>query len=182
MPANKQGLAQERRSIDALLARFVVPALRLNPSEAIWRPSTTSSGHLYSTRISSLHARQWSTVLPNCPPPACNFARWHSVVGSWAPGLIYAVIFSCDIPRISFAFRLRAPGPYRSVSIVNCRHQWRTSMGSPSHRAVSAGMGEKKAACGCRAFPGGPQAFVYGVRGRTRKGRGFQVPGAAHCI
>ena len=54
MLANKQGSA----SVDALLARFVAPALRLNPSEAIWRPSTTSSGRLYSTGISSLHARQ----------------------------------------------------------------------------------------------------------------------------
>jgi hypothetical protein len=30
--------------------------------------------------------------------------RWHSVVGSRAPGLVYAAIFLCDIPRISFAF------------------------------------------------------------------------------
>ena len=100
MLANKQGSAQQRRSVDALLARFVAPALQLNPSKAIWRPSMTSSGRLYSTGISSLHTRQWSTVLPNHPPPACTFARWHSVAGSRAPGLIYPVIFSCNIPRI----------------------------------------------------------------------------------
>ena len=128
MLANKQGSAQQRRSVDALLARFVAPALRLNPSEAIWRPSTTSSGRLYSTRISSLHARQWSTVLPSHPPPACTFARWHSVAGSRAPGSIYAAISLCDIPRISFAFRPRAPDPYRSASDVDCRRRWRISM------------------------------------------------------
>ena len=103
--------------------------MRLNPSEAIWRPSTTFSGHSYSTGISSLHARQRSTVLPSHPPPACTFARWHSVAGSRAPGSIYAAIFSCDIPTILFAFRSRAPDPYRSASIVDCRRQWRTSMG-----------------------------------------------------
>jgi hypothetical protein len=31
-------------------------------------------------------------------------------------------------------------------------------------------------------FPGSPRAFVYGVRGRTGKGGGFQVPGAAHRV
>jgi hypothetical protein len=38
-------------------------------------------------------------------------------------------------------------------------------------------MGEKTATCGCRAFPGGPQTFVYGVGGRTGEGGGFQVLG-----
>ncbi len=81
-----------------------MPALQLNPSQAIWRPSTTFSGFLYSTGTSSLHDHQRSTVLPNCPPPACTSARWRSVAGSRASGLIYAAIFSCNIPRISFVF------------------------------------------------------------------------------
>jgi hypothetical protein len=49
MQASRRCSGHQRRSIDALIARSVVPALRLNPSEAIWRPSTTSSGCLYST-------------------------------------------------------------------------------------------------------------------------------------
>ncbi len=167
MLANKQGSAHQRRSVDALHARFVAPALRLNPSEAIWRPSTTSSSRLYSSGILLTHAHQRSTMLPSHPPLACTFARWHNVAGSRAPGLIYAVISSCNIPRILFAFRLRAPHPYRNASNVDCRRRWRISMESPSHRAVSVGMGEETATCGCRAFPGGPRAFVYGVRGRT---------------
>ena len=48
----------------------------------------------------SLQAHQWSTVLPSRPTLAYIFARWHSVADNWAPGLIYASIFSCNIPRI----------------------------------------------------------------------------------
>jgi len=72
----------KRRRVDCKIC----VSLRLNPSKAIWRPSTTSYGRLYSTGISLLHACQWSTMLPNHPPPACTFARWHSVAGSWAVG------------------------------------------------------------------------------------------------
>jgi hypothetical protein len=126
MQANRRGLEHKRQSVDTLIARSVVPALRLNPSEAIWRPSTTFSGRLYSTRTSSSHDRQRSTVLPNRPPPACTSARWRSVVGGRAPGLIYAAIFSCNIPRILFVFQLRAPNPYQNASVVVYRCRWRT--------------------------------------------------------
>jgi hypothetical protein len=173
MLANKQGSAQQRQSVDALLARLLAPALRLNPSEAIWRPSTTSSGRLYSTGISLLHARQWSTVLPNRPPPACTFARWHSVVGSWAPGLIYAVIFSCDIPRISFAFRSRAPNPYRSTSVVDCRRRWRTSMGVTITQSCVSGDGREKGSMRLPCVPRRPSDVRLRRTGKNWKGWRF---------
>jgi hypothetical protein len=154
--------------------------LQLNPSEAIWRPSTTFSGRLYSTGTLLSHDHQRSTVLPNRLPPACTSAWWRSVVGSRAPGLIYASIFSCLIPRISFAFQLRAPNPYQNARVVVYRRGSGPKWGSPPHRAVSAWIGEKKATCNCRTSPGGPKTFVYGIRGRTGKIRGFQVLGEAH--
>jgi hypothetical protein len=182
MLANKQGLAQQRQSVDALLVRFVAPALRLSPSEAIWRPSTTSSGRLYSTGILSLHARQWSTVLPNRPPPACTFARWQSVAGSRAPGLIYAVIFSCNIPRILFAFRSRAPDPHRSASVVDCRHRWRTSMGVTIAQSCVSGDGREKSSMWLPCVPRRPSSVCLRRTGKNWKGWRFQVPGAAHRI
>jgi hypothetical protein len=121
MQANRQGSEHQQQSINALIPRSVAPALKPNPSKAIWRPSTTSFGCLYSTGILLLHVRYRSTVLPSCPSQACNFAQCHSVVGSRAPGLIYAAILLCNILRISFAFQLRAPNPYRSASNVDCR-------------------------------------------------------------
>jgi hypothetical protein len=127
-----------------------------------------------------LHTHQMSTMLPNCPPPACTFARCQSVAGSQGTGLTYATIFLCNIPRILFAFQLRAPNPYRSARVVDCRCRWPQCRLLP-HRAVSAGMGDKTASCGCHAFPGGPQMFVYGVRGRTGKSGGCQVLEVAHC-
>jgi hypothetical protein len=78
-------------------------------------------------------------MLPNHPPPACTFAQWHSVGGSRAPGLVYAAIFLCDIPRIPFAFRLRAPNRYRSVSDVACRRRWKTSMGDTTAQSCVSG-------------------------------------------
>ena len=71
---------------------------------------------------------KWSTMLPNCSPPASTFARSHGVGGKQAAGTIYAKISSHNIPRISFAFRPRAPNPYRSVLDVDCRRPWRTSI------------------------------------------------------
>ena len=182
MLANKQGSAQQRRSVDALLARFVAPALQLNPSEAIWRPSTTSYGHLYSTGISLLHACQWSTMLPNHLPPACTFARWHSVAGSQAPGLINAVIFSCDIPRISFAFQSRAPDPYPSASIVDCRCRWRTSMGDTIAQSCVSRDGRETGSMRLPCIPRRPSSVRLRRTGKTGKGGGFQVPGAAHRV
>ena len=126
--ANRRGSEHQRRSVDVLIVRSVAPALQLQPSEVIWRPSTTFSGRLSSTGTSLLHDYQRSTVLRNHPPLACTSAWWRSVVGSRAPGLIYAAIFSCDIPRILFAFRSKAPDPYRSASVVDCRCRWRISM------------------------------------------------------
>jgi hypothetical protein len=127
MPISRPG-TQQHQSVIGLSVKSVAPASRLDPSEATWRPSTTSSGCSYSTGTSSLHALQWSTVLPNCSLPASTFARCHSVGGKRAPGTIYADISSWDIPRISFAFRPRAPYPYQSVIDVDCRHRWRTSI------------------------------------------------------
>ena len=173
MLANKQGSAQQRRSVDALLARFVAPALRLNPSEAIWRPSTTSSGRLYSTGISSLHARQWSTVLPSHPPPACTFARWHSVAGSRAPGSIYAVISLCDIPRILFAFRSRAPDPYRSASVVDCRRRWRISMEVTIAQSCVSGDGRGNGNMRLPCVPRRPSSVRLRRTGKNWKGWRF---------
>jgi hypothetical protein len=170
MIANKQGSAQQQRSVDALLARFVAPALWLNPSEAIWRCSTTLSGRLYSTGISSSHAHQWSTVLPNCPPPACTFARWHSVAGSRAPGLIYAIIFSCDIPRISFVFLSRASNPYRSASVVDCRRRWRISMGVTIAQSCVSGDGREKGSMRLPCVPRRPSSICLQRAGKTWKG------------
>ena len=173
MLANKQGSAQQRRSVDALLARFVAPVLRLNPSKAIWRPSTTSSGRLYSTGISSLHARQWSTVLPSHPPPACTFARWHSVAGSRAPGLIYATIFSCDIPRILFAFRSRAPDPYRSASVVDCRRRWRISIEVTIAQSCVSGDGRGNGNMRLPCVPRRPSNVRLRCTGKNWKGWRF---------
>jgi hypothetical protein len=72
MLANKQGSAQQRRSVNALLARFVAPALQLNPSEAIWRPSTTSSGRLYSTPVVYCATKSPATGLYFCPVAQCG--------------------------------------------------------------------------------------------------------------
>ncbi len=49
MQANRGGSEHQRRSVDVLIARSVAPASQLNPSKAIWRPSTISSGCSYST-------------------------------------------------------------------------------------------------------------------------------------
>jgi hypothetical protein len=56
-----------------------------------------------------------------CPMPQCDGQ-------SQVPGLIFATIFVCGFPRISFVFQLRVPIPYRSVSVVDCRRRWRISM------------------------------------------------------
>ena len=173
MQANKQGLAQQRQSVDVLRAWFVAPALRLNPSEAIWRPSTTFSGRSCSTGISLLHARQRSTVLPSHPPPACTFARWHSVAGSRAPGSIYSAIFSCDIPRILFAFRSRAPDPYRSASIVDCRRQWRTSMGVTIAQSCVSRDGRENGNMRLPCVPRRPSSIRLRHTGKNWKGWRF---------
>jgi hypothetical protein len=51
------------------------------------------------------------------------------------------------IPRILFAFRWRATDSRRSMSDVDCRRKWKTSMGVDTHRSASAGMGEEPAIC-----------------------------------
>ncbi len=140
MPISRPG-TQQHRSVIGLHVKSVAPALRLDPSEATWRPSTTSSGRSYSTGTLSLHALQWSTVLPNCSPPASTFARCHSVGGKRAPGTIYADISSCDIPRILFAFRPRAPYPYQSAIDVDCRRRWKTSIEATIERSCVRGDG-----------------------------------------
>ncbi len=108
--------------------RSVAPALRLNPSKATWRCSTTSTGHLFSIRTSSLIETLWSTLLLNPPPLASTLAQCRNVGGRQAPGSIYAAIFSCDILRILFAFRLRAPNPCQGVKDVGYRCRWRISV------------------------------------------------------
>ncbi len=160
----------------------MAPALQLDPSKATWRTSTTSSGCSYSTGTLPLHALQWSTVLPNCSPLASTFARCHSVGGKWAPGTIYANISSRNIPRISFAFRPRAPYPYRSVIDVDCRRRWRTSIKATIEPScVRGGGGEEVSICSHHAFPAGLGARFYVQRGTTGKSGSFQVLGTAHC-
>ncbi len=124
--ADRQG-TQQLQSVIGLTVTSVVPALQLNPSEAIWRPSMTFSGHLYSTKILSLHVLQRSTMLSKRLTPASTDARCHCVRANRAPGSIYAKTFLCDILRISFAFRPRAPNPCHSAIDVDCRRRWRTS-------------------------------------------------------
>jgi hypothetical protein len=105
----------------------VAPALRLNPSEAIWRPSKTFSSRLYSTKILSLHVLQKSTMLSKRLTPASTVARCYCVQANQAPGSIYADTFLCNILRILFAFWPRAPNPCHSAIDVDCRRRWRTS-------------------------------------------------------
>jgi hypothetical protein len=64
-------------------------------------------------------------MLLNPPPQASTLAQCRSVGGSQAPGSIYTAIFSCDILRVLFAFRLRAPNPCRSVNDVGYRRRWK---------------------------------------------------------
>jgi hypothetical protein len=119
---------QQRQNVDALNARSVVPALRLNPSKSTWRCSTTSTGHLFSIGTLSLIKTLWSTVLLNPPPLASTLARCRNVRGCQAPGSIYATISSCHILRILFAFQLRALNPCQGVKDVGYRHRWRISV------------------------------------------------------
>jgi hypothetical protein len=120
-----------------------------------------------------LHACQWSTVLPSHPPPACTFARWHSVVGSRAPGLIYAAIFSCDIPRISFAFRSRAPDPYHSASVVDCRRRWRISMEVTIAQSCDSGDGRGNGNMRLPCVPRRPSSVCVRRTGKNWKGWRF---------
>jgi hypothetical protein len=177
MQASRRGSGHQGRSINALIARSVVPASWLNLSEAICRPSTTSSSHLYSTGTLSQHNCQRSTVLPNHPPPACTFAQWHSVEGSRAPGLVYAGIFLCDIPRIPFAFRLRAPNPYQSVSNVACRRRWKTSMGDTTAQTCVSGDGRENGNMWLPCIPRRPLDVCLWRTGKNWKGWRFKYLG-----
>ena len=166
MQANKQGSAQQRRSIDALLAESL--RSHLETQHDIFRTFVLN-------RISSLHARQRSTVLPSHPPPACTFARWHSVAGSRAPGSIYAAIFSCDIPRISFAFRSRAPDPYRSASVVDCRRRWRISMEVTIAQSCVSGDGRENGNMRLPCVPRRPSSVRLRRTGKNWKGWRFSA-------
>ena len=126
MQANGWG-TQQPRSVVGLIVTSVAPALRLNPSKAIWRPSMTFFGCSYSTETLPLHALQRSTVLSKRLTPASTVAQCHCVWANQAPGSIYADTFLCDILRILFAPWLRAPNPCYSAINVDCRRQWRTS-------------------------------------------------------
>jgi hypothetical protein len=118
---------QQQQSVGTLTAKSVASALRLNLFEAIWRYSMTSTGCLCSIGILSQSEPLLPTALLNCQPPASTYAQCHSVVAIQAPGSTYAGIFLCNIPRILCASQSRAPHPCRSVHIVDCRRQWRTS-------------------------------------------------------
>ncbi len=123
--ADRQG-TQQLQSVGGLTVTSVAPASRLNPSKAIWRPSMTFFGCLYSTKILSLHVLQRSTVLSKRLTPASTVARCHCVRANQAPGSIYADTFICNILRILFASRPRAPNPCHSAIDVDCRCRWRT--------------------------------------------------------
>ncbi len=180
MPISRPG-TQQHRSIIGLNVKSVAPASRLDPSEATWRPSTTSSGRSYSTGTSSLHALQRSTVLLNCSPPASTSARCHSVEGKRAPGTIYADISSHDIPRILFAFRPRAPNPYQSVINVDCRRRWRTSIEATIKPSCVRGGGRGSVNMRLPCVPSRPWSTFFVQRGTTGKSRSFQVLGLTHC-
>jgi len=171
--AIRRGSEHQRRSIDALIVRSVAPALRLQPSEVIWRPSTTFSGCLSSTGTSLLHDYQGSTVLRNHPPLACTSAWWHSVVGSRAPGLIYAALFLCDIPRILSAFQLRAPNPYQNTSVVVCRRRWRTSMEVTTAQSCVSGDERENSIMRLPYIPRRPSDFCLLRTGKNWKGWRF---------
>ncbi len=129
MQANRWDLEHQWESVNVMIARSVVPALWLNPYEAIWRPSTTYSDCLFLTGTSLLRTHQRSTVHTKPLTTLMYFCSVsHCVAGRRAPGLIYAASFLCYIPRILFAFWLRASNPYHSASIVNCRCRLRASM------------------------------------------------------
>ena len=67
MQANRRGSGHQRQSVNALIARSVASALQLNPFGVIWRPSTTSSGHLCSTGTLSP-----ATGIYFCPVSQCG--------------------------------------------------------------------------------------------------------------
>jgi hypothetical protein len=183
MQANRWGSEHQQQSVDALIVRSVAPALRLHPSKAIWGPSTTFSGRLYSTGTLLLRDRQKSTVLSNHLLPACTSARWRSVAGSRAPGLIYAAIFLCNIPRISSAFRLRAPNPYQNASVVVCRLRWRNSMEATTAQSCVSGDGRENGIMWLPYVPWRPLDIRLRHTGKTWKGWRFSSTwGGSLCM
>jgi hypothetical protein len=151
----------------------VAPALWLNPSKDIWRPSMTFSGHLYSTKISSLHVLQRSTVLLKCLTPASTAVRCHCVRANQAPGSIYASTFLCDILRILFAFRLRAPNPCHSAINVDCRRRKRTSTEVTIAQGCAREDGRGRVNMRLPCIPSKPSTVCSHVTGRSWKGWKF---------
>ena len=172
MPISRPG-TQQHRSIIGLSVKSVAPALRLDPSKAIWRPSTIYSGRSYSTVTLSLHVLQWSTVLPNHPPPASTLARCHSVGVRRAPGIIYAVISLCDTPRISCAFRSRVPSLSPNACDVVCRRRWRTSMGVTIAQSCVSGDGRENGNMRLPCVPRRPSSVRLRRTGKNWKGWRF---------
>jgi hypothetical protein len=172
MPSSRRG-TQQPRSIIGLTVTSVVPALQLDPSKAIWRPSRTSSGCLYSTGTSLLHVLQWSIVLPNRPPPASTLAWCHNVEADWAPGMFYTGISSCDSPRISFAFRLRAPNLFPNAIVVVCRCRWRTSMEATTAQSCVRGDGRESVNIRLLCVPSRPSSTSLCVTRNRWKGWKF---------
>jgi hypothetical protein len=151
----------------------VAQALRLNPSKAIWRPSITFSGCLYSTKISSLHVLQRSTVLLKHLTPASTVARCHCVRANRAPGSIYPDTFLCDILRILSAFRPRAPNPCHSAIDVDCRRRWRTSTKVTIAQGCAREDGRGRVNMRLPCIPSKPSTVCSRVTGRSWKGWKF---------
>jgi hypothetical protein len=170
--ADRQGTQQLQR-VGGLIVTSVAPALQLNPSKAIWRPSMTFSGCLYSTEISSLYVLQRSTVLSKRLTPASTAARCHCVRANQAPGSIYADTFLCNILRILFAFRPRALNPCHSAIDVDCRHWWRTSTKVTIAQGCAREFGRGRVNMRLPCIPSKPLTVCSRVTGRSWKGWKF---------
>ncbi len=137
-----------------------------------------------STKISSLHVLQRSTMLSKHLTPASIVAQCHFVWANQAPGSIYPDTFLCDILRILFAFRSRAPNPCHSAINVDCRHGWRTSTKVTIAQGCAREDGRGRVNMRLPQVPSKPSTVCSCVTGRSWKGWKFSSTweGSSHTM